>query len=177
MRKLFLTATVVVAVAATIATTAHLLYAQPVVQNTFSGNECWNSGQGPGGPSTGFICLAGVRAGVQLIPVTNANTLAPIVTSGCPACATTANLNYTTYLWHSTAPTTWAVTLPNPANDGQVVKLASDTTLTTLVTVTALTTPQNQTLSAAYTSQTITANTSGPAWQFSLSLLQWTRIQ
>jgi hypothetical protein len=86
-------------------------------------------------------------------------------------------MNYQTYMWHTTAPTTWAITLPNPANDGQLVKLATDTTLTTNVTVTALTTPQNQTLSAAYASQTITANTSGPAWVFSLSLLQWTRVQ
>ena len=38
------------------------LWAQPIVQNALTGNECWNSGQGPGGPSTGFICSYQTRA-------------------------------------------------------------------------------------------------------------------
>jgi len=36
--------------------------AQPVVQNVLSGNECWNAGNGPGGPSVGFICSFQTRA-------------------------------------------------------------------------------------------------------------------
>jgi len=161
MRK---TATLVAGVAlATLA--AGWLWAQPVVQNTFTGNECWSVGQGPGGPSS-FVCGSGFRNGTGLQIVT-----------GSGAATTAATANFSLYQWHSTAPTTWALTLPNPANDGQIVQLATDTTLTTLVTVTALTSPQNQTLSAAYASQTITANTSGPAWVYSLSLSQWTRIK
>jgi hypothetical protein len=161
MRKLF--AGLVGVALATLTTT--LAVAQPVVQNTFTGNECWSVGQGPGGPSS-FVCGSGFRNGTGIQVVT-----------GSGAATTAATANSSLYLWHTPAPTTWALTLPNPANDGQIVQLATDVTLTTNVTVTALNTPQNQTLSAAYASQTITANTSGPAWAFSLSLLQWTRIK
>jgi hypothetical protein len=45
-------------------------WAQPVVQNTFSGNECWNAGQGPGGPSTGFVCAQGMRGASQNVATT-----------------------------------------------------------------------------------------------------------
>jgi len=48
--------------AAIAAFTTTWLIAQPVVQNVLTGNECWNTGQGPGGPSTGFICSFQTRA-------------------------------------------------------------------------------------------------------------------
>ena len=38
------------------------LIAQPVTQNVLSGNECWNAGQGAGGPSVGFICAFQTRS-------------------------------------------------------------------------------------------------------------------
>jgi hypothetical protein len=38
------------------------LWAQPIAQNALSGNECWNAGQGPGGPSTGFVCAYQTRS-------------------------------------------------------------------------------------------------------------------
>lgn len=34
---------------------AGVALAQSVVQDNLSGNEAWNAGQGPGGPTTGFI--------------------------------------------------------------------------------------------------------------------------
>jgi hypothetical protein len=153
----------VVGVAIAALTTAWLS-AQPVGQNAISGNECWNAGQGPGGVTAGFLCVNQVRSstGIQVV-------------TGSGAATTAAGQNVGTLLWHTTAPTTWAVTLPNPAVDGQILRLSTDTTLTTMVTVTATTSPQNQTLHASFSSQTLTADTS-VAWQFNLSLLQWVKI-
>ena len=154
------------------------VWAQPVVQNTYSGNECWNTGQGPGGPSTGFVCLSATRAGVQTVVVSGNAAAPPVTTTGCTAaCATVANQNFSTYMWVGTAPTAWAITLPNPANDGQVVTVGTNTTLTTLVTVTSTNTPQNQVaLSPAYSAQTVTAGTSA-AWVFNLAALTWYRLR
>lgn len=47
--------------AAAVALTATWLVAQPIVPS-LSGNECWNAGQGPGGPSTGFVCAYQARS-------------------------------------------------------------------------------------------------------------------
>ena len=71
------------------------LWAQPVVQNALSGNECWNSGQGPGGPSTGFVCtyqvrsswnylltVAGTTGTVQLLNTQNAVIMPVQITTG-----------------------------------------------------------------------------------------------
>jgi hypothetical protein len=48
--------------------------------------------------------------------------------------------------------------------------------LTTMVTVQAVTTPQNQTLSAAFAAQTVTAGASNE-WQFNFANLKWFRIR
>jgi hypothetical protein len=141
-----------------------VLWAQPVAQNNVSGNECWNAGQGPSGQSS-FLCINLVRNGAAIN-----------LTSGSGAFATTATQSAGTLMWTGTAPTTWAITLPNPAFDGEVVTVGTDTTLTTMVTVTAATTPQNQTLPVAYAAQTVTAGQT-VQWQFSFSTLKWFRIR
>jgi hypothetical protein len=116
--------------------------AQPVTQNSISGNECWSAAQGPGG-SSNWLCINTVRNGRTLV-----------LKSGSGAATSTAvgGILY----WVGTAPTTWAVTMPSPAFDGESVSLDTDTTLTTMVTVTAGT---GQTLHATYNSQTLTALT------------------
>jgi len=78
-----------------------------------------------------------------------------------------------TVFWTGTAPTTLTVTTPVTAFDGQILTIATDTTLTTLVTVTANT---GQTLNAAYTNQTLSANTS-VEWQFDLANAKWYKIR
>ncbi len=141
---------------------AGYLVAQPIAQNQFSGNECWNAGQGPGGPSTGFLCSAQVRNGTDLA-----------VFSGAGAVVTQALFTNSTMMWTGTAPTTWAITLPSPSFDGQIVTVGTDTTLTTMVTVTA---GAGQTLAAAFAAQTITAGTS-VEFQFDQTLLKWFRLR
>jgi hypothetical protein len=141
---------------------AVIALAQPVVQNQFSGTECWNAGQGPGGPSTGFLCLGQVRNGTGLN-----------IFSGSGAFTTQATTANSTLFWHSTAPTTWTITTPTTPFDGELITLATDTTLTTMVTLTAAT---GSTLNAAYTNQTLTAATS-VEWQYNFSAAIWYRIR
>lgn len=139
---------------------AGLALAQPVVQNAISGNEVIQTAQGPGGTG-GFLAINNIRGSE------------PIATqSGSGAAVATAVPG--TLCWVSTAPTTWAVTLPAAPVDGAFVRLCSDTTLTTMVTVTA---GSGDTLTTAFTSQTITANVSYPTWQYKASTKIWYRIQ
>ncbi|HSW91826.1 MAG TPA: hypothetical protein VLG09_04225 [Candidatus Saccharimonadales bacterium] len=140
-------------------------WAQPVTQNAISGNECWNAGQGPGGPSQ-FLCINQVRNGAAFTVVA--------AVAGTPT--TTMTQQQSTLMWNGTAPTTWTIQLPNPAIDGQIVTIGTDTTLTTMVTVSALSTPQNQTLNATYNSQTLTAVTS-VEFQYSASAVKWFRLR
>lgn len=134
-------------------------YAQSVVQPTLSGNETWNVGQGPGGPG-GFITSNMVR---------NSTTFA--TTSGSGAATSTGTGG--TLLWTSTAPTTWAVTLPATPADGTSQCLSTDTTLTSRVTVTAA---SGDTLSATFASQTVTAFTP-VCWQYVYSSKTWYRTR
>lgn len=133
---------------------------QPVTQNALSGNECWSAAQGPGG-SSNWLCINTVRNGEALT-----------LKSGSGAATSTA-VGGTLY-WVGTAPTTWAVTLPSPAFEGELVTLTTDTTLTTMVTVTA---GAGQTLHATYNSQTLTAGAAPVIFQFKASTSVWYRIQ
>lgn len=153
MRKLLLLAIALLGLTAPV-------NAQIIVPNTLSGNECWNSGQGPGGPSTGFVCSFFFNEGI-------------VTTSGTGSATFQATIYTSTIVWTGTAPTTWTVTTPaNPFN-GQVITLTTNTTLTTLVTLTANT---GQSLSATYSAQTLTAGTSA-AWQYNLATTTWYRLR
>lgn len=136
------------------------LVAQPVVQAAISGNEVFQVSQGPGGPGS-FIAINTVRGSE------------PLVTKSGSGAATSTALPGT-LCWVGTAPTTWAVTLPAAPADGTYVRLCSDTTLTTMVTVTAGT---GDTLTTTYASQTLTANTTFPSWQYLAATKIWYRIQ
>jgi len=130
-----------------------------------SGNECWNAGQGPGGPSTGALCINLVRNGQAFTTF-----------SGSGAFTTTATQANSTMMWTGAAPTTWTITLPNPAFDGEIVEVGTDTTLTTNVTVQTASTPQNQTMAATFTSQTVSAGSSAE-FRFSYTSLKWWRMR
>lgn len=139
---------------------AALAFAQSIVQTTISGNEVWVVGQGPGGPGS-YIGIDTVRGSE------------PIATKSGSGSATSTATPGTT-CWVGTAPTTWAVTLPAAPANGTIVTLCTDTTLTTMVTVTAGT---GDTLTTTFSSQTLTANASFPAWQYFASTKIWYRVQ
>lgn len=136
--------------------------AQPITQQNVTGNECWNAGQGPGGPSAGFVCMNVTRNGTAMT-----------IFTGSGAVATQATQANSTLYWHSTAPTTWTITTPTPAFDGEVLTIATDTTLTTLVTLTAA---SGQSLSSTFSAQTVSANTS-VEWQYSFGTATWYRLR
>jgi hypothetical protein len=137
--------------------------AQQIAQNSVSGNECWNAGQGPGGPSSGFLCINQVRNGSALLVV-------PSV-SGNPI--TTLTQSNSTVYWVGTAPTTWTVNAPVPAFDGEIVTIATDTTLTSMVTFVAGT---GQSLNTTYANQTISAKTS-VEFQYSAGTTKWYELR
>lgn len=139
-----------------------LVWAQPVGQNAVSGNECWNAGQGPGGPSAGFVCMNIVRNGTAMTTQSGSGAATAVLTQA----------NSTMY-WVGTAPTTWTITLPSPAFDGEVISVGTDTLLTTLVTVNP---GAGQTLDGTFNAQTIAA-TSSVEFQFSNPTLKWYRIR
>lgn len=138
------------------------LVAQPVVQNQLSGNECWNSGQGPGGPSSGFVCAFVMRNGTALKTF-----------SGSGVQTYTALITDSTLYWVGAAPTSWTITTPAAPFDGEIIQIATDTTLTTMVTLTA---NSGQTLDTTYSAQTLTAKTS-VEFQFSLATNKWYQMR
>jgi len=147
-------------IALAIASPSIYSWAQTVIQNQITGQEAWQVGQGPGGPGA-FINIDQVRGSEPITTV-----------SGSGAATTTAVPG--TLCWVSTAPTTWAVTLPAAPVNGAMVRLCSDTTLTTRVTVTAGT---GDTLTTTFSAQTITANASFPGWQYFAATKIWYRVQ
>lgn len=135
--------------------------AQTVIQSGVSGNEAWVVGQTPGGPGA-YININTVR-----------NSAAMTRVSGSGAAATVMTAQQSTLMWVGTAPTTWAVTLPPSPQDGAIVTLGTDTTLTSMVTVTAA---AGTTLNATYNAQTLTAVTS-VIFQYSVGNTTWYRLQ
>lgn len=134
---------------------------QTLSSPTLSGNEVVEGSAGVGGGSF-FIPVSQLR-----------NATALKLFSGAGAQTYTALPTDSTLYWVGTAPTTWTITTPAQPVDGEILTIATDTTLTTLVTVTANT---GQTLNAAYTSQTISAGAS-VEFQYSLATLKWYRMR
>ncbi len=136
------------------------LLAQTVVQSTISGNEIFRTQNGVGGTG-GFIAINTVRNSTNIVAKSGSGAATSIGTGG-------------TLVWVSTAPTTWAITLPTAPANGTIQLVTSDTTLTSLVTVTAGT---GDTMTTTFTSQTITANSTIVGWQYLASTKIWYRIQ
>lgn len=130
------------------------------VQNDLSGNETWNVGQGPGGPG-GQITSDMVRNSTQVVTKSGSGAATSTATGGL-------------LVWVGTAPTTWAITLPRNPPDGTIQRVTTDTTLTTMVTVTA---GSGDTMAAAFSAQTLTANTTVVAWQYNRPTKIWYRVQ
>ena len=135
---------------------------QQVTQNSISGNECWNAGQGPGGPSQ-FLCINQVRNGAAFLAV-------PSV-SGSPI-TTLTQANSTVY-WVGTAPTAWTINLPVGPFDGEIVSVGTDTTLTSMVTVVA---GAGSSLNSTFASQTISAKSS-VEFQYSAGTTKWYELR
>jgi hypothetical protein len=133
-----------------------------LISTTLTGNETVVAAVGGPGGASFFVPIGELR---------NASALKPF--SGAGAQTYQMLPSDSTLFWVGAAPTTWTITTPVSPYDGQILQLATDTTLTTLVTVTPAT---GQTLQAAFSAQTLTAGTS-IEWQYAISSTQWKRIR
>jgi hypothetical protein len=147
---------------AALAALATYALAQQITSQTLTGNEVLTAAQGGPGGSGLFIPVAQMR---------NATALKTF--SGAGAQTYTALSTDSTLYWVGTAPTTWTVTTPAVPWDGEILTLATDTLLTTLVTLTANT---GQTLNTAFASQTIAAKAS-VEFQYSAATSKWYQMR
>lgn len=156
LRKLLLAAAAVLAFAAGVV-------AQSITSQTLTGNETIvGSIGGPQGTSI-FIPVSQLR---------NASSLRTFV--GLSGTQTyTAQTTDSVLYWVGTAPSTWTITTPAAPWDGQIIQIATDTTLTSLVTLTANT---GQSLNSTFSSQTISAKTS-VEFMFQASTNKWFQMR
>lgn len=159
------------------------LIAQPIVQNQLSGQECWNAGQGPAGPSTGFLCTNLVRGGTAqsvLSAVTGAVTIGTatgnFTVTGTPnptALVTGGNLLITAQ------PSAATFTLPpNPVPDGMTVGVCNASNAAFATNVVAFGANTGQTCAApCSTAFTTLAAGSCAQVQWNQSQATWYRIR
>ena len=156
--------------------TASWLVAQPVVQNTFSGLECWNAGQGPGGPTTGFVCGQAYRGASNNLPMTIAGAFTIGGTSANTTPNNTSTLQYGGSLLITASPSTAAVTMPpNPLMDGVIVAICNVTAGAFVNTLTA-TANTGQTISSGGALATLASFACG-TYQWNLANATWYRTR
>jgi hypothetical protein len=164
-RSIWLAAAVAFAVSAA----ATWLVAQPVIQNQLSGNECWNAGQGAGGPSVGFICAFQTRASWGYL-------LGAAATTG--TIQLTAQQNAVIIGAQPNATTTYNMPLAPTPVDGAIVSFCNVTNAALVgqtVTITA-TAPQVFATGAVTTLTTLAARTCVKLI-YTLSNTTWSQVQ
>lgn len=151
------------------------LHAQPVVANQVSGNECWNAGQGPGGTTTGFLCLNTVRGGTS---VSVLSSVAGSFTVG--AAASTAAAADGGNIIITAQPSAATITMPpNPVADGSDIGICNGTNSAFATNVVTVAANSGQTMvptGANITLTTLAAQTCF-RYQWSQSTLSWYRVQ
>ncbi len=144
--------------------------AQTVIYTDLSGNEAWNAGQGPGGPSQ-FLITDVVRNSRQKVAGA-INAAATYGTSPLAALRWGGNVLFTV---QPTAVV--ALTLPpNPVPDGAIVGFCNVTGSNFATTAISWTANSGQTLSTAVSLTTLGANACKYA-QFNSATTTWYVIQ
>jgi len=157
------------------------LIAQPIGQSALSGNECWNAGQGPGGPSTGFMCANTLRGGTAnaiLATVTGSFTIG--VTSGNFTVTGTPNMaaiGTGGNVLIAAQPSAATITMPPiPIPDGAIVGVCNVTSAAFATNVVTLAANTGQTLNQTATLTTLAAGVCARE-QWNQSQLTWYRVQ
>lgn len=156
--------------------------AAQVVQNQVTGQECWNAGQGPGGPGN-FLCLnvfRSTRSNVLLSAVAGNFTVGSTTNVTVASGFNFANVVDGGDIVITAQPSAAVITLPpNPVADGAAIRICNGTAsafATNAVTVAANT---NQTLvpsGAAITLTTLAANTC-VAYVWTQGNASWYKVQ
>jgi len=137
-------------------------WAQQLISNTLTGNEVIVGAVGGPGGSSIFIPVGELR---------NATGMKTFSGAGTPTYQMLPSDS--TLFWVGAAPTSWTITTPVAPYDGQILQIATDTTLTSMVT---LTPASGQTLQAAFSAQTVTAGTS-LEWIYTIATTKWQRLR
>jgi hypothetical protein len=146
------------------------LWAQPVIQNQLSGNECWHPGQGPGGPSTGFICAYQTRSSWGYLLTVAATTGTVQLTAQQNAVIMPIQI--------TTGPLVFNMPLSPTPVDGSIVSFCNTSNgafATQAVTITA-TAPQVFATGATTTLTTLAARTCVKLI-YTLSNTTWSQVQ
>lgn len=141
-------------------------FAQTIAPQALSGNECWDAGQGPGGPSTGYLCVNIVRGGTPQVTqtITGSTTLAGASADGG---------NYLI----TAQPSAATITMPaNPVPDGAIVGVCNVTGSAWATNVVTLAANSGQTLSVAATLTTLAAGVCARE-QWNQATATWYRVQ
>lgn len=160
-----------------------LLVAQQIGQNALSGNECWNAGQGPGGPSTGFLCTNVVRGGTAnaiLSAVSGNFTIGTATGNFTNSASTSPNMTALVYggnVLITAQPSAAVITMPpNPVPDGAVIGVCNVTGSAWATNAVTLAANTNQTLAQTATLTTLAAGACAKE-QFNFSNTTWYRVQ
>ncbi len=149
-------------IALAVASPALYSWAQQLASTTLTGNEVVVAATGGPGGSSIFVPIGELR---------NATAMKPFSGSGVQTYQMLPSDS--TLFWIGTAPTSWTITTPTAPYDGQILQLATDTTLTGNVTVTPAT---GQTLQTVFSSQTLTPGTS-VEWVYTIGTTKWQRLR
>jgi hypothetical protein len=143
--------------------------AQSVVQDTLTGDESWNAGQGPGGPG-GFISSNLVRNSTEKV----VGTIGGAITVGVTAAW--VDLRWGGNILLTAQPTAAVVTMPpNPFPDGGIIGYCNTTAGAFAANVVTMTANTGQTVSNGGAVTTQAANTCA-YFQFQRSNTTWYRI-
>lgn len=138
--------------------------AQQIVPKNLSGNECWNAGQGPGGPSTGFVCVNLVAA------------IQPVATNTGAASFTIANNIATTIL--TAQPAVSTITLPSsPVSNGAVVEIVNGTAAAFATNVVTIAPNTGQTILGGNVTITNLAQHASVEFRYNLANTTWYQIR
>jgi hypothetical protein len=147
------------------------LIAQSVIYQNLTGNECWNAGEGPGGPSQ-FLCADVLRNSAQKV----VGVVSGSMTFGT---GTLAKLRYggVAIITPQPVAVTTLIAPPNPVQDGAIIGMCNGTGSAFATTNIAMTTSIGQTMTGVASSLVNLGASVCHRWQFNRATTTWYRIQ
>ena len=148
------------------------------VGNTaISGNECWNAGQGPGGPAPSALCVNTVRGSQPNVAIAGAGITGSFTIGVGTAPNTQLCVPGGCNMLISSQPSAATITLPaSPVVDGAVVRYCNVSAAAYATNAVSLNANTGQTLAVAATLTTLGAGICASV-QWNLANATWYRVQ
>lgn len=150
---------------------ASAVWAQSVIQDNLSGNEAWNAGQGPGGPTTGFITSNLVRNSKAAV----VTTLTTSITYGTTPLGTLSEGGLVLVTSQPLVVTTLTA-MANPVTNGAEIGVCNVTGSAFATTAINIAANSGQTLNTTFAVNNLGATTCA-RYLFNRSETKWYRIQ